>query len=291
HAARVTAGPERDALRETASAHLAAQVPDAALRARLTPDYEIGCKRVLLSDDYYPALASGRVRLEASAIVAIDPDGVGAVGASGRRHEADVLVFATGFAAARPPFAERIRGRGGELLADHWAEGMTAYASMLVAGFPNLMVLDGPNAALGHNSAFAMIEAQAELAAVLVARLGAPSAAAPAGAEVATPAPGLTVGTDLIETTPAAEAAWTARIDAAARDTVWLQGGCRSWYVDERSNRLTLLWPGTATEFRAALESVAAEQIPPAHAPATGAAFRRAVTPASGAALADTHAP
>ncbi|MCS5732246.1 flavin-containing monooxygenase [Herbiconiux daphne] len=245
HAARVAAGPERDSLRRLALDHLAAQVPDPQLRAQLTPDYEIGCKRVLLSDDYYPVLASDAAHLEPSAIVAVDGDE--AVAASGRRFPVDVIVFATGFASTRPPFAERVRGRDGELLADHWAEGMTAFASMLVAGFPNLLVLDGPNAALGHNSAFAMIEAQAEVAAGLIARLLA------AGADDARD------GTELLETSVADEAAWTQQIDAAASGTVWLSG-CRSWYVDERSGRLTLLWPGTATEFRDAL-LVAAEQL------------------------------
>jgi len=249
HAARVADGPERESLRQLALSHLAAQVSDEALRARLTPDYEIGCKRVLLSDDWYPAIASGAVALEPSAIVALD--GGHAVAASGARHEVDAVVFATGFAATRPPFADRVRGRGGRLLADHWAEGMTAYASILMAGFPNLMVLDGPNAALGHNSAFPMIEAQAELAATLVTRMRAE-------------------GADVIEASPLVEQTWTAELDAASRGTVWLSG-CRSWYVDDRSNRLTLLWPGTATAFRAALGAVAERPLPlpsPVPAPA-----------------------
>ena len=240
HAARVAEGPEREALRQVALGHLAAQVPDASLRARLTPDYEIGCKRILLSDDWYPAIASGAVTLEPSAIVALE--GNHAVAASGARHEVDALVFATGFAATRPPFAQHVRGRGGRLLAEHWAEGMTAYASILMAGFPNLMVLDGPNAALGHNSAFAMIEAQAELAGSLATRMR-------------------TEGAEVIEASPAAEQAWTDQLDAASRGTVWLSG-CRSWYVDDRSSRLTLLWPGTATTFRAALRAVAEQPLP-----------------------------
>jgi hypothetical protein len=119
---------------------------------------------------------------------------------------------------------------------------MTAYASILMAGFPNLMVLDGPNAALGHNSAFAMIEAQAELAGSLVTRMR-------------------TEGAEVIEASPAAEQAWTDQLDAASRGTVWLSG-CRSWYVDDRSSRLTLLWPGTATTFRAALRAVAEQPLP-----------------------------
>ncbi|WP_440709046.1 flavin-containing monooxygenase [Herbiconiux sp. YIM B11900] len=239
HTARVTAGPEREALRRAARAHLEAQIADPGLRAHLTPDYEIGCKRILLSDDYYPALAGGRVHLEPSALVAFD--GERAIAASGRSHAVDAVVFATGFAAAQPPFADHVRGRAGRLLADHWARGMRAYASLLVAGFPNLMVLDGPNAALGHNSAFAMIEAQAELADALITRMH-------------------DEGVGVIEASAPAETAWTDQVDAAARDTVWLSG-CRSWYVDERSGRLTLLWPGTATAFRDALRAVAAQPL------------------------------
>ena len=240
HAARVTDGVDREALRKTALGHLEAQVPDEALRAALTPDYEIGCKRVLLSDDYYPAIASGAVHLEPSALVALD--GNVAIAASGNRFELDAIVFATGFATTRPPYAQQVRGRDGRLLADHWSEGMTAYATMLVAGFPNLFVLDGPNAALGHNSAFVMLEAQAELAATIIARMSIEAV-------------------DVVEATESAEREWTERVDAAATGSVWLSG-CRSWYVDERSGRLTLLWPGTATEFRDALRAVAEAPLP-----------------------------
>ncbi|MCU1407886.1 MAG: NAD(P)/FAD-dependent oxidoreductase [Glaciihabitans sp.] len=240
HTARVTAGAERDALRSVALHHLGAQVTDPELRRQLTPDYEIGCKRVLLSDDYYPAINSGAVTLEPSALLAMD--GNTAIAASGHRFPVDVLVFATGFAATRPPFADRVRGRDGRLLADHWSEGMTAYASILVAGFPNLMVLDGPNAALGHNSAFVMIEAQAELAVTLLRRMTSESVA-------------------VIEASAEAERHWTEQVDVASAGSVWLSG-CRSWYVDERSGRLTLLWPGTATNFREALAAVAELPLP-----------------------------
>jgi len=242
HTARVSDGVEREALRMTALDHLDAQVADRELRRRLTPDYEIGCKRVLLSDDYYPALASGAVALEPSALVALDGN-VG-VAASGARIPIDVLVFATGFSATRPPFADIVRGRNGRLLAEHWSKGMTAYASILMAGFPNLFVLDGPNAALGHNSAFAMIEAQVELMANLIGRMATQPVA-------------------IVETTDAAEQNWSAELDAASTDSVWLSG-CTSWYVDDRSGRVTLLWPGTAAEFQLALRDVAREPLPAA---------------------------
>lgn len=240
HEARVSAGPARDALRARAAAHLATQVPNPHLRALLTPDHEIGCKRVLLSDDYYPTLATGSATLEPSALVALE--GSTAVAASGARHEVDVLVFATGFHTTRPPFAALVRGRAGHTLAEHWSTGMTAYATMLVPGFPNLWILDGPNAALGHNSAFPMIEAQAKLAATHLTRMRAEHV-------------------PTLEASPEVEAAWTAELDEAAAGTVWLSG-CTSWYVDPTSSRLTLLWPGTATAFRHRLHTLADAPLP-----------------------------
>ena len=216
--------------REVALAHLAAQVADPALRAALTPAYAFGCKRVLLSDDFYPTLASGAVTLEPSALHAVE--GSTLIAASGARHDADVLVLATGFEAAQQPYAQLIEGDGGVTLAEHWGRGMTSYASTLVSGFPHLYVLNGPNASLGHNSAVLMMEAQARFVARCLGTRG------------------------TIAVSPELEAAYSAEIDARAATTPWIAGGCRNWYVDERSGRLTLLWPGTVTEFRALLDGI-----------------------------------
>ncbi|MDM4762172.1 NAD(P)/FAD-dependent oxidoreductase [Galbitalea sp. SE-J8] len=220
------------AARDRALAHLASQVTDAALRALLTPDYAIGCKRVLLSDDYYPAVSRPHVTLEPSAVASVD--GAVVTGANGVGHEVDVLVFATGFRTAEQPYAPLVRA-GGRSLAEHWSGGMRAYASTLVAGFPNLFVLDGPNAGLGHNSAITMIEAQIELTRRLLATAG------------------------VVEVDASREDAWTAEIDHRSAGTVWTTGGCESWYVDRRTGRLTLLWPGFAHEFVAALDDAACD--------------------------------
>ncbi|KHL00100.1 4-hydroxyacetophenone monooxygenase [Microbacterium mangrovi] len=229
HASRSGDAQAAAEARAVALAHLEAQVPDAALRRALTPDYAFGCKRVLLSDDFYPALASGRVRLEASALAGAS--GRTLVAASGARHEVDALVLATGFASTRQPYASLVTGER-DTLADHWHRGMTAFASTVVAGFPNLFVLDGPNAALGHNSSVLMLEEQAAYLARTVA------------------------GRDgVLRVDPAAEAEWTAEIDRAAASTPWITGGCRNWYVDDRSGRLTLLWPGTVDAFRQRLRN------------------------------------
>ncbi|WP_419703342.1 flavin-containing monooxygenase [Promicromonospora sp. NFX87] len=226
--ARIAGTTAEAALRERAQAHLRAQVPDPALRALLTPDYAVGCKRALFSDDWYPALQQPHVTLEPGPPVAVE--GSTLVAASGARYEVDVLVLATGFETTRPPFADLITGRGGRTLAEHWSGGMTSHASTAVHGFPNLFVLDGPNAGLGHHSALEVIEAQIDYV------LGALDHQDRAGGP--------------LEVSAAAEAAYTREIDERAAGTVWLRGGCRSWYVDERSGRLTLLWPGRAAEYR-----------------------------------------
>jgi len=224
-------------MRQVALDHLARQVPDPALRRALTPDYAFGCKRVLLSDDFYPAIADGSVTLEPSALAEVR--GSSLVAASGARYEADMIVLATGFVTTRQPYAPLVTGERGETLDEHWSGGMTAVASTLVAGFPNLFVLNGPNASLGHNSSILLSEAQAEFAASLIAeRVSAPFAFGP------------------VRVDDAAEEAATHDIAERAARTPWLTGGCGNWYVDERSGRLTLLWPGTVADFRARLDRV-----------------------------------
>lgn len=214
--------------RAVAVAHLRAQVADPALRAALTPDYAFGCKRVLLSDDFYPAVAGDGVTLVPTALASAS--GSTLVGADGTRVEVDAIVLATGFASTRQPYADLVRGEHGATLDGHWSQGMTSFASTVVAGFPNLFVLNGPNASLGHSSSVLMIEEQAAYTARALAIRSA------AGG--------------VLRVDPTAEAAYTDEIAAAAASTPWLTGGCRNWYVDERSGRLTLLWPGTVDAFR-----------------------------------------
>jgi cation diffusion facilitator CzcD-associated flavoprotein CzcO len=228
--------------RRVALAHLAAQVADPALRRALTPDYAFGCKRVLLSDEFYPAVASDAVTLEPSALALVE--GTTLTAASGARHDADVLVLATGFAASEQPYAPLVRGEGATTLAEHWAQGMTSFGSTAVAGFPSLFVLNGPNASLGHNSAVLMIEEQADY----VVRALALRRRRAGGA---------------LRVRPEAEDAYTAEIAAAAASTPWLTGGCRNWYVDDRSGRLTLLWPGTVQAFRERLAAADGSEFEP----------------------------
>lgn len=219
----------RTAAKDAALGHLQEQVTDPDLRARLTPRYEIGCKRVLLSDDYYPALQRPSVTLVPSAIAAVDATAVTA--ADGSRHEVDVIVLATGFRAAHQPYARLVRGIDGVSLAEHWRDGMTSFASTTVAGFPNLFVLDGPNGGLGHNSAVFMIETQIEYVLAALAHR-------------------VTAGRRVLALRPDAESAYTAALDVAAASTVWTTGGCSSWYLEPGNGRLTLLWPDFAHAFR-----------------------------------------
>ncbi len=232
-----------DRLRELALAHLHDQVPNAVLRDQLTPTYEIGCKRVALSSDYYPALIQPTVTLEPSALARVDRSGV--VAESGNRYDLDVLILATGFETTKPPFATRVYGRGGVSLAERWRHGMEAFASTTVTGFPNLFVIDGPNASLGHNSAIYMIEAQ--ITYIL-------------GAFAFQENESNRVGRyPVLDVSAEAQTEYIQELDRQSSSTVWLNGGCSSWYVDETSRRLTLLWPDFAFAFRERLHQFDAE--------------------------------
>lgn len=204
-------------------------MPDEELRAKLTPSYEPGCKRVLISNTFYPALQAPVTTLEASALSSVDGSTVRA--ASGEEYELDVLIFATGFEATEPPYAHLIDGRGGLNLSEHWRKGMQAYQSVAVSGFPNLFSINGPNTSLGHNSIVYIIESQIEYI------LGAMDYMSASGASITEP-------------TAQAEEAYVERIQRNAAGTVWLDGGCNSWYVDPRTGRLTLIWPDFGYAFR-----------------------------------------
>ncbi|WP_374967851.1 flavin-containing monooxygenase [Terrabacter sp. BE26] len=222
--ARVGDLAARHEARSRALSHLAAQVADADLRARLTPDHEFGCKRVLFSDDYYLAATRPHVTVTGP-LTGFD---AGAILSRDDRHEVDVVVLATGFHTTGQPYAGLVRGRSGLTLEEHWTEGMQAYASTAVADFPNMYVLDGPNASLSHNSALVMIEAQIDY--VLGALRHTPTGVA-------------------LEVTAAAEEGYAREMTARSIDKPWTSG-CSNWYVDSRTGRQSLLWPGRATEFR-----------------------------------------
>jgi len=207
--------------------HLERSVPDPALRARLTPDYRMGCKRILISNDYLPALGRPNVALVPAGLAEVRERSV--VAADGSEHEADTIIFGTGFHVTDIPVADRITGRGGVTLKERWRDGMRAYKGTAVPGFPNLFLLVGPNTGLGHSSQVFMIESQIAYVADAVRRLD------------------RTGG--VVEVAEEAETAWDRDVQRAMGRTVWTTGGCASWYLDERG-RNTTLWPGSTWRFR-----------------------------------------
>jgi cation diffusion facilitator CzcD-associated flavoprotein CzcO len=196
-------------------------IADPALRARLTPNFAMGCKRVLISNDYYPALARDNVELVTAGIAQVRPDGI--VDAGGRFRPVDAIIFGTGFHVTDALDGFHLIGRGGRTLQDAWAEGMEAYLGVAVAGFPNAFLLLGPNSGLGHNSVVFMAEAQMNYvlqALRLLATRRAGSVAVRAGVQ----------------------RRYNADIQARLAGTVWNTGGCRSWYLDPNGVNRTL-WP------------------------------------------------
>lgn len=210
-----------------AARHLANQIKDPQLRERLTPDYTMGCKRVLLSDTYYPALARHDVDLVTEDIVTVTPDGV--VTTAGDLHELDVLVLATGFD-PRGSYAHlAVTGRDGRAFADEWQAGVQSYLGVTMTGFPNLFLLLGPNTGLGHTSVVLMIEAQvAHVVALLDERDRR--------------------GARAVEVRPELVAAFTREMRERSGRSVWTQGGCTSWYLDADGENRTL-WPGGVREY------------------------------------------
>jgi cation diffusion facilitator CzcD-associated flavoprotein CzcO len=215
--------PERMARR-----HLESQVRDPELRRKLTPDYTIGCKRILISNDYYPALSKPNVELETDGIREVRQHSI--VTADGRELEVDAIVLGTGFRVTDMPAAGYIRGRSGESLADAWKGSMQAYLGTSIAGFPNLFMLVGPNTGLGHNSIVFMIESQ--LAYVLDALRTMDAR-----------------GLASVDVRPDVQEAYNVELQEGLSDTVWSRGGCASWYLDD-TGRNTTLWPRGTWSFR-----------------------------------------
>ncbi len=162
--------PVQWAARQKALLHLRRQVRDPVLRAKLVPDYPIGAKRVLFNDDYYPALNRGNVRLVTEVIESIAANGVRTK--DGELHDADVIIYATGFKATEFLAPMAVTGMGGRTLSDEWRQGAHAYLGVTVSGFPNFFMLYGPNTNLGHNSILVMIEAQADYVIDALRQLG-----------------------------------------------------------------------------------------------------------------------
>jgi cation diffusion facilitator CzcD-associated flavoprotein CzcO len=208
--------------------HMRRQIKEPELRRKLTPDYSMGCKRILPTDEWYPALAKPNVEVITGALTEVRPHSV--VAEDGTEREVDTIIFGTGFHVTDVPIADRVTGRDGRTLAETWNGSMQAYKGTTVAGFPNLFFLVGPNTGLGHTSIVFIIESQ--IAYVLDAlrtmrRRGART----------------------LEVRAEAQSAYNAELDRMTEDTVWVTGGCTSYYID-RNGHNSALWPTYTWPFR-----------------------------------------
>ncbi len=207
--------------------YLRRTISDPALREKLTPDYPMGCKRILISNDYFQAIERFGIEVRTGGVAAVDETGL--VDADGQHHDADVLIFGTGFQATDFLAPMTIRGRQGRDLNEAWRDGAEAYLGITVHGFPNLFMLYGPNTNLGHNSIVYMLESQ--IAYVLSAL-----------EEMERP------GVGGLEVNAEVQDRFNRDIQTRLRDSVWGQG-CDSWYKTE-SGTNTNNWPGFTFRYR-----------------------------------------
>src|SRR3954451_4665420 len=220
------ASPLNKPLTRWALGHLEDQVADPELRARLTPDYAIGCKRVLISDDYYPALQRPDVELVEEAIDRFVPEGIRL--RDGSVRELDAVVFATGFASQELVAPMRVEGADGRTLDELWEGGPRAHLGMTVAGMPNLFLIYGPNTNLGHNSILFMMECQFNYIVECLDSLR-------------------RRGLETLEVRPEAMEAFDTQVQERLRDSVWA-AGCTSWYKSD-DGRIVNNWMGSASRY------------------------------------------
>ncbi len=215
-------------LQAVAHRHLRRNVRDPELLRSLTPDHTLGCKRILLSNDWYPALTQPNVELVPHAVTEVRPGGI--VAADGVERPADTLILGTGFTITELPIAARVHGRDGRTLDEVWQGSPTGYLGTVVAGFPNLFMVLGPNVGNGHTSATVLIELQVAFAIDMLRALE---------REDATSA----------DVRPHVQEAFNEEVQRRLQGTVWNAGGCRSYYLD-RNGRNSTIFPGSTLELR-----------------------------------------
>jgi hypothetical protein len=216
-----------------AKANLRRQVSDGWLRRQLTPNFRAGCKRMLMSSDYYPALQRDNCKLVSWPIATLSPNGIRT--ADGIEHEVDCIVFATGFDVCKAGTPFPIRGAAGRELSDEWSQGAYAYRSVTVAGYPNLFFTFGPNSGPGHNSALVYMEAEINY---IVKAIGA------------------IIKNDLrtFEVREDRQNVYHGDVQQRLVSTTW-NSGCKSWYLTNDGYNGTM-YPGFATQFVRALSKV-----------------------------------
>jgi cation diffusion facilitator CzcD-associated flavoprotein CzcO len=228
----------------TARAQLRLQVRDPELRARVTPDYQIGCKRILLSNDWYPMLADARTELVTNPIAEVR--GRSIVAADGAEREVDSIVLATGFKPTDPAIAHRLRRADGRTLAEVWNGSPEAFLGTTMRRFPNLFLLYGPNTNLGHSSIVYMLESQVHYVLQALALLRDPGVAS-------------------IDVRPEVQEAYNDDLARRLETTVWNTGGCSSWYLDANGRNATM-WPDFTFRFRRLLDRFEPEHYDIEHA-------------------------
>jgi cation diffusion facilitator CzcD-associated flavoprotein CzcO len=214
-----------DALART---HLKRQVPDPELRRKLTPGYIMGCKRILIADDYYPSVVQPNVEVRTDGVNEIRPRSL--VTGDGTEIDVDTIIFGTGFHVIDAPIANKIRDGDGRTLAEVWNGTMEAYKGTTIAGFPNLFYMLGPNTGLGHNSIIFMIESQLNYVMDCLRTME-------------------ESGASSFEVRADAVRRYNERLHADMQGTVWTAGHCKSWYLDDTGRNATL-WPGWTFVFR-----------------------------------------
>jgi cation diffusion facilitator CzcD-associated flavoprotein CzcO len=225
----------REHIEKIARGHLERSVPDPKLRAALTPRYQIGCKRILLSDDFYPALQRPHVELVTERIAEVRERSI--VTEDGVERPVDVLIYGTGFYVTEQFIGMKLFGRDGIEIHDVWRNGISAYLGVTVSGFPNFFILLGPNTGLGHNSVVLMIEAQVGyiincLKLMHERKIGA------------------------MEVRAESQKHFAADVRDRMARTVWQSGGCRSWYQDTHTGENTALWPRSVIAYMRNMRSV-----------------------------------
>ncbi len=213
-------------LREAGLKHLDESVKDPDTRSKLTPDYEAGCKRRVIADDYLTTFNEEHVHLVTDGIDRIEPDGVR--DKTGKLHEMDVIVEATGFRPFDISDYVNVEGLNGLKLKDAWAEKVDSLRTMMIPGFPNFFMLLGPNSATGHTSALIMIESEAKYVMKCLAWME-------------------EEGLAQIDADPEVVKTYNARLQRDIKPMVF-SGGCDAWYTDDNDYNFTL-WPYSAVRF------------------------------------------
>lgn len=208
--------------------YLKAVVQDPELRRKLTPDFRMGCKRILITQDYLPALTRPNVDVVTHGIREIKANCI--VTADGTQHEVDTIIFGTGFHVLDLPFANHVRGRDGQTLNEAWQGSPSAYLGTTVHGFPNMFFMMGPGTGLGHTSVIVMLESQLQILIGALQHMR-------------------NQQLDVIEPRKDVQDRYFNWVQKESQDTVWTAGGCASWYLDP-NGKLTSLWPHSTLSFR-----------------------------------------